>query len=93
MDGTAGGSFLEVDGLDQDLKFIQLSISGRTTGVITVTAKSDGGHAVEPFSVGLDINLAAGEYTVFPEGAFTELVLTPSIAGDDFVATLNQWLQ
>ena len=92
MDGTAGGSIVTADGLDADLRFLQLAISGRTTGTIIVTGKTDGGEATEPFETSLTISLVTGEFTVFPIGSFVSLTFTPDAPGDDFVVTLNQWL-
>ena len=92
LDGTTGGTIGAVLGLSPDYKFNQVSISGRTTGTITVTAKTEGGQATEPFSTPLTISLGTGEFTVFPIGGFTSLTFTPDAPGDDFVVTINQWV-
>lgn len=91
LDGTTGGTIDNSEGLGPELKWLQISIAGRTTGSIVVTAKADGGEDFEPFTGGgLTIDLASGEYTVFPIGSFEALKFTPSAPGSAFDVTIKQ---
>jgi hypothetical protein len=91
LDGTTGGTIGEVNGLNSSFKSMQVALKGRITGKITVTGKAKGAHATEPFGPPLILNLANGEFTVFPVGAFESLTFTPDVTGDDFSVTIMQW--
>lgn len=87
LDGTSGGTL----SVKPEFKTMQISITGRTSGTITVTAKSLGGQAAEAFQPALTINLA-NEYTAIVEGyALESLTFVPSASGADFDVSIYQW--
>lgn len=78
-----------------DYKRIQISISGRTSGIITITGTADGGEGPEPIEdkdgTQITIDLSV-RYTVIIDGAaMTQLTMTPDVAGDDYTVKISQW--
>lgn len=87
MDGTTGGTIEVIP----DYKGVQVSVSGRTTGILTITGQAYGGEAAEPVVDGT-IDLGAGQYTRWIENvSFESLTLAPDATGNDFTVTVTQW--
>lgn len=87
LDGTNGG---EVP-VSRDLPNIQMSISGRATGTLTVTGKSNGSDAFEAFLSPLTIDLSAVRTVILEPTSLVSLSFTVSAPGPDFGVTISQW--
>ena len=87
LDGTTGGELA----VDPNQKGLQFAISGRATGIISVTVKGFGSDVFEEFTPAIDLDLSI-DRTVKVEGfAASELKFTPNTAGGDFTVTIAQW--
>lgn len=86
LDGTAGGTITVLP----EMKVSQITISGRTSGTITITGVAKGGDSDESISGG-SLDLSAERTLVVSGYSMESFTLTPDAAGDDFTVTVSQW--
>jgi hypothetical protein len=87
LHGTNGGNV----GVNPDLANTQISISGRATGTLTVTAMSVGSDVFEAFAVPLTIDLSVKRTVILEPASLKELSFAVSVAGSTFDVTISQW--
>ena len=87
ISGTTGGEIQ----IDPENKVIQVAISGRSTGLVTVKAVSYGSDLIEDFSPPVVIDLTSGDRTEIIEGYSLQSLEFSSNSGDDYQVTITQW--
>lgn len=87
LDGTAGGNV----GVNPTIPTIQVAIAGRSTGIVTVTAKSSGSDVYEALQPALTLDLTTERTAVISEYSLESLNFVPDVGGADFTVTISQW--
>ncbi len=87
LNGTTGGNI----GVNPTIPNIQIAIAGRTSGIITVTARSHGSDVYEALQPIMTIDLSVERTAVLDGYSLKSLNFSPSVAGDDFKVTISQW--
>ena len=87
LDGTTGGQISVIP----EYHVIQIVISGRATGTITISGKSLGSDIFEAFQPALTINLAVERTAIIDGNSLSDLNFSVNTAGDDFNAIITQW--
>lgn len=87
IDGTAGG-FVPVN---PDLPVTQISVSGRTSGTLTFTAKSVGSDVYEALQPALTLDLSLERTAVIKNYSLESLSIAVSVGGSDIDLKISQW--
>ena len=87
LHGTNGGNV----GVNPDLANTQISIAGRTSGTLTITAQSVGSDVFEAFATPLTMDLSTVRTVILDPASLKELNFAVSAPGDTFDVTISQW--
>jgi hypothetical protein len=87
IDGTTGGDISVLD----EYRVVQIAISGRTTGLVTVTSRALGSDVFESFSPELELDLAIERTEVIEGFSLESLRFSISPAGADYTVKITQW--
>ena len=87
LDGTSGG----IVPISPDLPKIQIAVSGRTSGTLTITGKSKGSDVYEAFQPALTVDLSTERTAVIDGYSLESLSVSVSAGGSDFDVTISQW--
>ena len=87
IDGTTGG---DIDILDE-YRVVQIAISGRTTGLVTITGRALGSDVDESFQPAIELDLAIERTEVIEGFSLESLRFSISPAGADYTVKVTQW--
>jgi len=87
IDGTTGGEITVL----KEFHVIQLAVSGRATGLVTVKAKGLGSDVFESFSPELQLDLAIERTSVIEGYSIEALRFDVLPVGANYSVTITQW--
>jgi hypothetical protein len=87
IDGTTGGDISVLD----EYRVVQIAISGRTTGLVTVTSRALGSDVYESFQPAIELDLAIERTEVIEGFSLESLRFSISPAGADYSVKITQW--